>query len=50
MIRRLVKKKPLMTHLTPHRKTQKKVSFPDDHDSDSEHSNISVQEGLHIIK
>jgi hypothetical protein len=40
------KKKPLMTHLTPHRKTQKKVSFPDDHNSDSEHSNISVQEGF----
>jgi len=36
----------LMTHLTPHRKTQKKVSFPDDHNSDSENSNISVQEGF----
>ena len=40
------KKKPLMTHLTPHRKTQKKVSFTEeDEDSDSNKSS-SVQEGF----
>ena len=45
------KKKPLMTHLTPHRKTQKKVSFPEDNESDSDNSDHdqtknSVQEGF----
>mgnify|MGYP001339834429 CR=1 FL=1 len=42
------KKKPSMTHLTPHRKTQKKVSFPDDHENenDNEHNNPSVKEGF----
>lgn len=42
------KKKPLMTHLTPHRKTQKKVSFPEDndHDSTSDLSDASIKEGF----
>lgn len=42
------KKKPLMTHLTPHRKTQKKVSFPDDNDRDStsDMSDASIKEGF----